>query len=30
VGFNPSDIVGAGLEIGASAEVRVYADQIAY
>lgn len=29
-GFDPSDIVGAGLEIEASADVRVYADQIAY
>ncbi|MEY2933749.1 MAG: hypothetical protein RL033_4498 [Pseudomonadota bacterium] len=29
-GFDPADIVGAGLEIEASANVRVYADQIAY
>lgn len=29
-GFDASDIVGAGLEIEASADVRVYVDQIAY
>jgi hypothetical protein len=30
VGFDPANIVGAGLEIEASDQVRVYVDQIAY
>jgi hypothetical protein len=29
-GFDPANIVGAGLEIEASGQVRVYVDQIAY